>query len=340
MSTLIESSPRDNQVPDSDAIMERVGNAYKQICQELEKSIIGQEEIIEQIIIALFSRGHCLLTGVPGLGKTRLVKSIADIFSLSFKRIQSTPDLMPADIYGTDILEEDPQSGKHQFKFIKGPIFTNILLVDEINRTPPKTQSALLEAMEERQVTAGGTTYPLDRPFFVLATQNPIELEGTYSLPEAQLDRFIFNVILSYLSQEDEEKMVLQTTNPEQIQLETLFAAEEIQQIQALVREVPVSSNVLSYAVRLVCATRAIPKSPAYIREMVKWGAGSRASQALVLAGKARALLQGRYNVACEDIQALAPSVLRHRVLPNFHADAEGVRSDDLIQRLLKDIPE
>ncbi len=323
-----------------EAIVRRVMAAREKITAELRKGIIGQEAIMEQLIIALLTRGHCLMTGVPGLGKTLLVKSIAQIFSLSFKRIQFTPDLMPADIYGTEVVEEDPATGKRTFNFVRGPIFANLVLADEINRTPPKTQAALLEAMEERQVTAAGHTFALDEPFFVLATQNPIELEGTYPLPEAQLDRFIFNVILDYLPIEQEEEMVMRTTNPSKPEFNEIFAGEEIIEIQKLVREVPVGTNVVKYAVRLVSATRQVPTSPQIVKDFVKWGAGSRASQALILAGKARALLHGRYNVAIEDIRALAAPVLRHRVLTNFHADAEGVTVEHIIAQLLEQTPE
>lgn len=325
---------------DGAAIVARIKEARDRIKNELEKAIVGQHEIIDEIIIAMLTRGHCLMTGVPGLGKTLLVKSIARIFSLTFKRVQFTPDLMPADIYGTEVVEEDKATGKRSFNFVKGPIFANIVLADEINRTPPKTQAALLEAMEERQVTAAGHTHKLDSPFFVLATQNPIELEGTYPLPEAQMDRFIFNVVLSYLSRADEEEMVVRTTNPQEPQLEKMFTGEEIIEIQEMVREVPVSSNVVSYAVRLVTATRPGDDAPGHVTEMVKWGAGSRASQALVLAGKARALLNGRYNVAIEDIRALALPVLRHRIITNFHADAEGITPENIIPRLLDEISE
>ncbi|OVE82182.1 AAA family ATPase [bacterium M21] len=320
-------------------IVARIADARDRITKELRKAIIGQDQVIEEIIIALLSRGHCLMTGVPGLGKTKLVKSIANIFSLSFKRIQFTPDLMPTDIYGTEVLDEDPVTGKHLFTFVKGPVFANMVLADEINRTPPKTQAALLEAMEEQQVTAGGTSMQLDKPFFVLATQNPIELEGTYPLPEAQLDRFLFNIVLEYLTPEQEEEMVLRTTDPSEPELHEIFSADEIIEIQQLVRQVPAPSNVIKYAVRLVGSTRTVDSSPQYVRDMIKWGAGSRASQALVLAGKARALLNGRYNVAIEDIQALALPVLRHRMITNFHADADNVTTEDIIRRLLNDLP-
>jgi len=278
---------------------------------------------------------------VPGLGKTLLVKTIANLFSLSFKRIQFTPDLMPADIFGTEVLEEDISTGKRDFRFVKGPIFANIVLADEINRTPPKTQAALLEAMEERHVTAGGETYLLDQPFFVLATQNPIELEGTYPLPEAQLDRFLMNIVMEYLTPAEEERMVAATTAPVEPVLETAFSGAEVLQIQKLVREVPVSQNVISYAVRLVGATRpGTPGAPKFVQEKVKWGAGSRASQALILAGKAKALLDGRYNVACEDVRELAPPILRHRVVVNFHADAEGLTADDIVREIVRETPE
>jgi MoxR-like ATPase len=332
--------PAPPSAADGEAIVARLTAARQRLAAELHKVIVGQEQVVDDLIVALFARGHCLMTGVPGLGKTLLVKSLAEIFSLSFKRIQFTPDLMPADIYGTDVVDEDQATGRRLFSFVKGPVFANIVLADEINRTPPKTQAALLEAMEERQVTAGGHTMPLDQPFFVLATQNPIELEGTYPLPEAQLDRFLFNLVLDYLPPAQEEEMVRRTTEPEVPRLEKVFAGEEILAIQKLVRQVPVSSNVVSYAVRLVGATRPGPAAPDFVRELVKWGAGSRASQNLVLAGKARALLHGRYNVAIEDVRALAGPVLRHRLITSFHADAEGVTPEDIIRRLLAHVPE
>jgi MoxR-like ATPase len=322
-------------------ILSNIQNARERISTELKKVIIGQETVIEQMIIGLMARGHALLTGVPGLGKTLLVKSIAETFSLSFKRIQFTPDLMPADILGTEVVEEDKTTGKRLFRFVQGPIFANILLADEINRTPPKTQAALLEAMEERQVTAAGQTFQLDPPFFVLATQNPIELEGTYPLPEAQLDRFLLNVVMDYLPQADEIRMVTETTAIQKEKPQPVFSPEEIIEIQHWVRQVPVSEHVVSYAVRLVSATRpVVDDSPDFIKDQVKWGAGSRASQALILAGKARALLNGRYTVAIEDVQALAVPVLRHRMIPNFHAEAEGITADSLIQSLLETIKE
>ena len=302
---------------------------------EIKKVVIGQDDLIDNVLITLMSSGNVLLEGPPGGGKTLLVNTAARVMGLSSGRVQCTPDLMPADINGAEIFEEDPTTGKHSFKFVKGPIFCNMVLADEINRTPPKTQAALLEAMAEKQVTAAGKTMQLDKPFFVLATQNPIELEGTYPLPEAQLDRFLLNVVLEYLSPEEEEEMVMRTTNPEVPVLNKIFDANEISQIQDLVREVPVSSNVVKYAVRLVSNSRVSENAPDFVKELVKYGAGSRASQALVLAGKTRALLNGRYNVAIEDIKALALPVLRHRILPNFHADAEGIKSEDIIKRLL-----
>ncbi len=326
-------------LPSESETLGKVQSARDRIFTEIRKVVIGQDEVIDQLITGLLARGHCLLTGVPGLGKTLLVKTIADSLSLSFKRIQFTPDLMPADIFGTEVVEEDRATGHRVFRFVQGPIFANLVLADEINRTPPKTQAALLESMEERQVTAGGVTYPLAPPFFVLATQNPIELEGTYPLPEAQLDRFLLNIVMDYLPEADEIAMVGATTAPPGQRPEKVFSPEEVQELQALVRQVPASEHVIRYAVKLVRATR--PESaeaPGFVRKQVKWGAGSRASQALVLAGKARALLNGRYTVAVEDIQALAAPVLRHRVIPNFHAEAEGVRSDAIIQQLCSEI--
>ncbi len=322
------------------AIMAEISVAREQIVNELRKIIVGQENAVEQILITLFAGGHVLLIGVPGLGKTLLVKSIARIFSLDFKRIQFTPDLMPADVFGTEVADEDPATGRRTFRFIRGPIFANILLADEINRTPPKTQAALLEAMEERHVTISGTTHALDLPFFVLATQNPIELEGTYALPEAQLDRFLLNVELDYLPPADEARMVTATTAPTVASLEPVMAGPRVLEWQRWVREVPAPNNVVDYAVRLVGSTR--PRNtdaPALVKDKVKWGAGSRATQALILAGKARALLHGRYNVACEDVRALAIPVLGHRVIPNFHADAEGISATDIVNRLLESVP-
>ncbi|MBC9866771.1 MAG: AAA domain-containing protein [Opitutae bacterium] len=320
-------------------ILSHIQNARDRIKGEIEKVVIGQETIIEQLIVGLMARGHALLTGVPGLGKTLLVKSIARTFSLSFKRIQFTPDLMPADILGTEVVEEDKATGKRLFRFVHGPVFANIVLADEINRTPPKTQAALLEAMEERQVTAAGQTFTLEPPFFVLATQNPIELEGTYPLPEAQLDRFLLNLVMDYLPESDEIRMVTETTAVQEQQPDKVFGPGEILEIQNWVRQVPASRHVVRYAVRLVAATRPSNQvAPPFIKDQVKWGAGSRASQALILAGKARALLHGRYTVAVEDVRALAEAVLRHRIIPTFHAEAEGITADFVIHQLLNTI--
>ena len=321
--------------------VEQIQSVRKRILTELRKAIVGQDEVIDHLLITLLARGHCLLTGVPGLGKTLLVKSVAQTLSLSFKRIQFTPDLMPADIFGTEVIEEDLSTGKRHFRFVAGPIFANIILADEINRTPPKTQAALLEAMEERQVTAGGHTHLLQLPFFVLATQNPIELEGTYPLPEAQLDRFLLNTVMTYLPTEDEIAMITRTTSPESSLPEEVLHGADIERLQKLVREVPVSEHVASYTVRLVSSSRATEAdAPAWIKESVKWGAGSRASQALLLAGKAKALLEGRYTVAIEDVQDLARPALRHRIIPNFRAEAEGITSDEIIEQLLEKVVE
>ncbi|MDG2256556.1 MAG: MoxR family ATPase [Opitutaceae bacterium] len=324
-------------VESGEVIVERIRSARKQIFSELHKIIIGQDKVLEQMVIGLLSGGHCLLTGVPGLGKTLLVRSIAETFSLAFKRIQFTPDLMPADIIGSEIVDEDPATGKRTFRFVEGPIFANIVLADEINRTPPKTQAALLEAMEERQLTAAGETHSLLPPFFVLATQNPIELEGTYPLPEAQLDRFLLNVYMDYLPKEDEASMVVTTTSLKNERPQAVFSGEEIIELQKLTRQVPVAMEVVRYAVNLVSATRpTLADASPLAKEKIKWGAGSRASQALVLAAKARALLEGRYTVAIEDIQALALPVLRHRIIPSFNAVAEGVTSKEIIEELLE----
>jgi MoxR-like ATPase len=318
---------------------EEIAAARDRIVAQLEKVIIGQKAVIEELLIALFSRGHCLLVGVPGLAKTLLISTLASVLDLSFNRVQFTPDLMPSDITGTDILEEDVATGRRTFIFLKGPIFTNVLLADEINRTPPKTQAALLQAMQEYKVTAGGRTYPLDLPFFVLATQNPIEQEGTYPLPEAQLDRFMFNVGIDYPDFEQEVQIVEATTSAYQAQLEKVLDAERILALQNLVRRVPAARYVVAYAVKLVQATRpSHPRAPAFIREWVNWGAGPRASQYLILGAKARAVLNGRYAAAVEDVQALATSVLRHRIITNFAAEAEGLTSLQIIDRLLAEI--
>jgi MoxR-like ATPase len=306
---------------------------------EIRKVIVGQDRVIEEVLIALFSRGHCLLVGVPGLAKTLLISTLADILHLDFNRIQFTPDLMPSDITGTDILQEDPATGRRKFQFLKGPIFTNILLADEINRTPPKTQAALLQSMQEYKVTAGGATFPLDLPFFVLATQNPIEQEGTYPLPEAQLDRFMLNIEVRYPDFDDEVRIVMQTTSNEKPSPRKVMEGPAILHYQQLVRRVPVSPFVVSYAVAL--SQRSRPQNseaPQFVRDYVEWGAGPRASQYLILGAKARTILQGRYAVSIEDIQAIAPSVLRHRIVPNFKAQGEGISSLDIISRLLREV--
>ncbi len=308
------------------------------ILRELRKVIVGQDDVVDQVLIALFTGGHCLLTGVPGLAKTLLIKTVAEILHLSFKRIQFTPDLMPADITGTEVL--DDTNGLRSLRFLKGPIFAQIILADEINRTPPKTQAALLEAMQEYHVTAAGRTYDLDRPFFVLATQNPIELEGTYPLPEAQLDRFMFNVVMTYLDPEDEVRVVTQTTSTARPSPERVLDGAAISAFQHSVREVLVADEVARYAVHLVDTSR--PGRGAkveFVQKWVKWGAGLRASQALILGGKARALMHGRHHVSVKDIQALAPPILRHRVIPNFYAEADGVTSDRIIEQLIDAVP-
>jgi len=317
-----------------------LANAYSRMREEIGKVIIGQQHIVDELLIALFSRGHCLLVGVPGLAKTLLVSTIAQILQLSFRRIQFTPDLMPADITGTDILQDDPETGRRTFQFMQGPLFTNILLADEINRTPPKTQAALLEAMQERHVTAGANTYRLPQPFFVLATQNPIEQEGTYPLPEAQLDRFMFNLVVKYPSAAEELRILKQTTSGETPKLTTALTGRQILALQEVVRKVPVADHVFVYARDLVRATRPEEaEAPAFIKQYVSWGAGPRAGQFLILGGKARALLEGRFHVTTGDIQKVAAPVLRHRIVTSFQADSESISSDDIVEMLLKKIP-
>jgi MoxR-like ATPase len=320
------------------AVAEKVAEGRQRILSEIRKVIVGQDEVIDQVLMALFTGGHCLITGVPGLAKTLLIKTVAQILDLSFKRIQFTPDLMPADITGTEVLDEE--AGHRVLRFVQGPVFAQMILADEINRTPPKTQAALLEAMQEYHVTASGRTYPLDRPFFVLATQNPIELEGTYPLPEAQLDRFMFNIVMTYLTEDEEVRVVTKTTGVAGDPPARVFTGTDILEIQQLVRQVVVADEVARYAVRLVDSSRPGRQGDLkFIREWVKWGAGLRASQSLILAGKARALLHNRYHVSISDIQALAKPVLRHRVIPNFYAESERVSSDNLVERLLEAVP-
>jgi MoxR-like ATPase len=320
--------------------VERLGEARDKIVNELRKTIVGMDDVIDEMMISIFARGHCLLVGVPGLAKTLLVSSLAETMALNFKRIQFTPDLMPSDITGTELLQEDPDTHERRFKFQKGPVFTNLLLADEINRTPPKTQAALLEAMQERRVSSGGEDFELDEPFFVLATQNPIEQEGTYPLPEAQLDRFLFNIMVKYPSQTEELDIVRKVTGDDESDTEKVVDAATIIEFQRLVRRIPVSDHVNNYAVALVRATRPdAPDAPDFVKKLMAWGAGPRASLNLVLAGKARAALRGRCHVSIDDIKALCLPVLRHRIIPNFAARSEGETSDTLIAKLLDEVP-
>jgi len=320
-------------------VVEHLRASRRRIDQELSKTIVGQKDVVQQLLISLLAGGHCLITGAPGLAKTLLVRSVARIFHLNFQRIQFTPDLMPSDITGTEILEQR-SDGRREMMFVKGPIFANVILADEINRTPPKTQASLLEAMQEHQVTVAGKRYVLEEPFFVLATQNPIEMEGTYPLPEAQLDRFMFNVLIDYLPHNEELEVVMQTTSRRAEEIETLFTGEDILKFQEVVRRVPIARETADYAVRLVEATRpGRPEATDFVNNWVSWGAGLRAAQTLVLGAKARALLEGRSNASIEDIRALAAPTLRHRVLLNYKAEAEGVSVEDCICALLDKIP-
>jgi MoxR-like ATPase len=320
--------------------IERLNEGYRRITKELNKAIVGQTEVIEQLLIAIFAKGHCLLVGVPGLAKTLMIRTLSDALNLSFSRIQFTPDLMPSDITGTEVLQEDKATGQRVFKFLHGPIFSNVILADEINRTPPKTQAALLEAMQEKQVTVGGTRHKLPDPFFVLATQNPIEQEGTYPLPEAQQDRFMFNVLVDYPNEDEEYKIVEMTTTTHVAKLDRILAANDILEMQDIVRKVPVAPYVIRYAMKFARLTRKEKgEVPDFIKEYVTWGAGPRASQNLVLGAKARAVLHGRYYVSCEDIRAVAVPVLRHRIITNFNAEAEGIKPETIIQRLADIIP-
>lgn len=318
---------------------ELFSDSVQKIKNEISKTVVGQTDIVDQLLISLFSRGHCVLVGVPGLAKTLLIQTVAQTLNLSFSRIQFTPDLMPGDITGTEVIEDDKETGKKHFKFIKGPIFANIVLADEINRTPPKTQAALLEGMQEFNVTASGQSFSLDRPFFVLATQNPIEQEGTYPLPEAQLDRFMFNLWLDYPSVDEEKQIVAQTTAPRNVEIQSILNKEQIIEFQELVREVPLPDHVLNKTVKLVTQTRPNrADSTKFVDKYLSWGAGPRASQYLVLGAKTRALSMGRYNVEMEDIEALAVPVLRHRIVTNYAAEAEGLSSEDIIKQLLKNL--
>ncbi len=319
----------------------RLKEAKGKIDAEVSKVIVGQKEVIEELLIALLAGGHCLLIGVPGLAKTLLISTLAKVLDLKFSRIQFTPDLMPSDITGGEILEEDKTTGKRAFRFVKGPIFANIILADEINRTPPKTQAALLQAMQEYEVTAAGQTFRLDLPFFVLATQNPIEQEGTYPLPEAQLDRFMFNVLIGYPSDKDEETIVRTTTAATDVQLNKVMSAQEILSLQKLVRKVPVADSIIQYAVRLARATRPLENGThEYIKNWVSWGAGPRASQYMILGAKVKAILSGRFSPSIEDVRFCAHPVLRHRIVASFNAEADGVGTTEIISRLLQDVKE
>jgi len=318
-----------------------LGSVRKRLLREIKKVIIGQDEVLEQILITLFCRGHGLVEGVPGLAKTLMVRTIAGILNLKFRRIQFTPDLMPSDITGTQILEIDPDTQQRRFKFIAGPIFSNILLADEINRTPPKTQAALLESMQEYRVTIGGEGYDIPQPFFVLATQNPIEQEGTYPLPEAQLDRFMLKILIDYPSREEEVEIVKATTGREEGKPDFVMDGAQILKVQNIVRRVPVSDHIVEYAADIVRATRpASAEAPQFIKDWVEWGAGPRAAQYLILGAKARAVVNGRFNVSCRDVRSVAHPVMRHRIFTNFNADSEGVTVEDIIKRLLENVPE
>jgi MoxR-like ATPase len=324
---------------ESEVPFEQVAEVAAQLEREVAKAIVGQQRVVREILIAFLAGGHCLLRGVPGLAKTLLIKKLAEAVDLRFNRIQFTPDLMPSDILGAEVIEEDRTTGKRIIRFIKGPIFANIILADEINRTPPKTQAALLEAMQEYQVTVNGVRFELERPLFVLATQNPIEQEGTYSLPEAQLDRFMFNVVIDYPSAEEERRILVQTTGVEDPRIAVVATGEQIERLHAVVREVPAAENVIDFAARLVRATRptgpASDAAPEFVRTWVRWGAGPRAGQSLLLGAKALALLDGRSVVAPEDIRTVALPVLRHRILVNFQAEADGIDGDQIVTRLL-----
>ena len=320
-------------------LLDKLGEMKTQFLEQIGKSVIGQQDVLNHILIALLCKGHTLIVGVPGLAKTLIIKSMAELLDMNFKRIQFTPDLMPSDITGTEVIDDDKSSGKRSFRFFKGPIFGNIILADEINRTPPKTQAALLEAMQEHRVTAGGHSYKLDEPFFVLATQNPIEQEGTYPLPEAQLDRFMFHLNINYPSIEEEVSIVNRTTISNKYDVKKVFSKNSITSFQDLTLRVPISENVVTYAVKLASSTRPNEEtSDSYVKQWVEWGAGPRASQYLALGAKAKALLDGRPTPSIEDIQSIAPDILRHRILPNFNAEAEGIKVDDIVNHLIKNI--
>ena len=316
--------------------VEKLNEGHRAIAEQLNRVIVGQQQVMEELLIAMFARGHCLLVGVPGLAKTLMIRTLADALSLQFSRIQFTPDLMPSDITGTEVIQEDKLSGSRELRFLKGPIFANVILADEINRTPPKTQAALLEAMQEHQLTVGGKRHQLEEPFFVLATQNPIEQEGTYPLPEAQLDRFMFNTFVDYPEEDEEFDIVRRTTADVTVTVTPTLDAEEILALQRIVRRVPVADHVVRYALKLVRLTRPHKGDvPGFVREYVNWGAGPRASQYLILGAKARAVLHGRFHAGTEDIRAVAYPVLRHRIMTNFNAEAEGIKPDEIIRRLI-----
>jgi len=322
------------------AAVQRLRDAFANLKAEMGKVIVGQQSVLEELLIAIFARGHCLLIGVPGLAKTLMIHTLADALNLTYNRIQFTPDLMPSDITGTEVIQEDKATGVRQFKFLRGPVFANLVLADEINRTPPKTQAALLEAMQERQVTVGGERHRLPDPFFVLATQNPIEQEGTYPLPEAQLDRFMLNVLVDYPEEEEELDIVRMTTSTLKPGVSKILSGADIVELQGVVRKVPVADHVARYAVRLTRLTRREKGDvPDFVRDYVSWGAGPRASQYLVLAAKARAVLYGRYYASVDDVRAVAGPVLRHRIVTNFNAEAEGLKPDDIVKRLVKAVP-
>ncbi len=337
---MADETPPEPLQQDDIAAVERLRDAFNGLKAELGKVIVGQQTVLEELLVAIFAKGHCLLIGVPGLAKTLMIHTLADALNLTYNRIQFTPDLMPSDITGTEVIQEDKATGVRQFKFLRGPIFSNLVLADEINRTPPKTQAALLEAMQERQVTVGGERHRLPDPFFVLATQNPIEQEGTYPLPEAQLDRFMLNILVDYPEEEEEFDIVRLTTSNLKSHVTKVLSGADILGLQEIVRKVPVADHVTRYAVRLARMTRRGQEGvPEFVRDYVSWGAGPRASQYLVLAGKARAVLHGRYYVSSDDIRSVAGPVLRHRIVTNFNAEAEGLKPDDIVKRLIKAVP-
>ena len=335
-----KTSQTAQSLPEDAKRADKLVKAYQKIRGEVSKVIVGQDDVLEQLLIAILARGHCLLEGVPGLAKTLMVRTLAQVMDLSFRRVQFTPDLMPADITGTDIIQEDQAAGRRQLVFQKGPIFAQMILADEINRTPPKTQAALLEAMQEHSVTVGGKTYPLDEPFFVLATQNPIEQEGTYPLPEAQKDRFMFQVQVDYPHRDEEREIVLRTTGAHEAKLEPIIKGPEIVDCQSTVRKVLVPDHVMDFVLDAVRKTRPKePGVPAFVKELVEWGAGPRACQQWILGGKVRAVLQGRFHVTLDDIDVLAAPILRHRIVPTFNAEAEGVTVDDIVKKVVEATP-